>query len=736
MAGKAEKSGGENIYDLLYGSPEFKKPDKEKKETVEEESKPPKWFVYLAKSGYKYFGKSAKVTDAEKKKLTNTLAYIGWDLKPEEVKSAGMFVLAVGAVLGMFWLMLNFVLSRMQIGLWIALGQNITAPIGFGIPPMESTLLVGFGLDSPIHLLLYIGPFLLAAIAAYWVMEYPYSYANKERIRSLGYIPEIVNYFVMAMKVNPNLEKALEFVAEHGHGRIAKDVRKLLWDLKTGKYRTTEEALDNLAWRWGEYSEEFKHALMLIRSSVMEPDDTKRNALLDRALQDVLDGIKEKMDMYSRQMHQPSVYLYYIGVMLPLLLIIMAPVGAMMGGGQMAVLSQLPVMILLYNILIPIGSFYMAKSILGKRPPTRPVPQIPDDFPGLPKKGWFKVFKYELPVYFIAGAIFAVFVALGYVLEPVLNPVPPAWKHQSWFPFFEITGVILGAVYAVSFWLWANHKDKRKAQLEIVQMENEFQDSLYVLASRLGEGRPIEDALRYAAEFLPTSQASKRLFLPTLHNIKMLGMTLKMALFDPAYGSLRWIPSGFIKTTMKIVVDSMSLGVQMAARSLTGLSMQLRDMQKVEQALRSMLEDITNMMASMATLIAPVVLGITVALQKIIMGALKNLAKSGMGSSTQSNNVVIPAGIPGANMLQGGGPFGGKNMEKILAHSATQEQLFFVVGFYMIEIIFVLIYFASHVNEGKNDLAFKMALAQSLPMGMTIFFAVAFFAMKMTAIGM
>ena len=141
------------------------------------------------------------------------------------------------------------------------------------------------------------------------------------------------------------------------------------------------------------------------------------------------------------------------------------------------------------------------------------------------------------------------------------------------------------------------------------------------------------------------------------------------------------------------------------------------------------------MMVSMATLIAPVVLGITIALQKIIMDALKQLSKSGMGNSFSNSGVVIPSSIPGANMLSSG-MFGGQKMQAALAHAATQGQLFFVVGFYMIEIILVLIYFASRVNEGKNDLALRMTLARTLPMGMTIFIAVAFGAMKMTAIGL
>ncbi len=733
MSNSKSKKGSKkipDIYNLLYGTPEFK--IKKKKKEKEEKGGVPSWYAKLAKMGYQYFKTSIKLKKEEKEKLENTLAYIGWKISPEETRGAAFLALAVGVLIGFFWMIINIVLSMQGNALWINLSPNATAFFGMGFVPEGAMQIMGFDITSPIGLILYISPFLVSAIVAYYLMNFPYSQAEKERIRSLTYIPEIVNYFVMAMKVNPNLERALEFVAEHGHGRIAEDIQKLVWDIKVGKYRTVEEALDNLAWKWGSYSDEFKHALMLIRSSTMEADETKRNALLDRALQDVLDGIREKMDMYSRAMHQPSVYLYYLGVMLPLILIIIAPVGALMGGGQLAILAKFPVMVILYNIIIPVSAFFMARNILEKRPPTRPVPQIPDDMPGLPKKGWFKIGNYELPVKFIAVGLFIGLLALGFFMEPVVNPKPPAWQKRPWFPFTTIAGFMLGAVYAGSFYLWANYKDKRKIQLEIVEMENQFQDSLYVLASRLGEGRPIEEALRHAAEFLPTSQASKRIFLPTLHNIKMLGMTLKMALFDEAYGSLKWIPSEFIKTTMKIVVDSMTLGVQTAARSLVSLSMQLRDTQKVEQALKALLEDITNMMSSMAMFIAPIVLGITVALQKIIIGALKSLSTSGLGTSPTEMPTV--AGVPGFMSNIQGGLFSTSNM-KALEGAATQEQMFFVVSLYMIEIIIVLMFFASRVREGDNDLAFKMTLAKVLPIGMTIFFVVVYFAMKMTSIG-
>ena len=39
-------------------------------------------------------------------------------------------------------------------------------------------------------------------------------------------------------------------------------------------------------------------------------------------------------------------------------------------------------------------------------------------------------------------------------------------------------------------------------------MEDEFKDALYIIASRLGENKPIEDALSYSTQFLSKSLIS------------------------------------------------------------------------------------------------------------------------------------------------------------------------------------------------------------------------------------
>jgi hypothetical protein len=711
------------IYDLLYGTSEGLK----KKKAVEEERE--HWYVGFARFACKYMGKSAKKTITPK--YANAIAFLGWRLKPEEMNSATDFTMYGGLALAVVWAMLNFAVSGvLRTGVWVNMAANSTAGqalFGFG-RQADVLYLLGPSLSpDPVSLIWYMGPAILALYLWFFIQSLPLKEVEKERIRALTFIPQIVNYLVMSMKVTPNLERAIAFAAEHGGGRIAKDFKDLQYDIHTGKYKTVEEALDNLAWRWGGQSEEFKHALMMIRSSVMEADETKRDALLDKAVTDVLEGIQEKMDFYSRSMHSPSIYLYYFGVLLPLLLIIIIPVGAMMGGGGISILAGFLPMMLIYNVLIPVASLVMANGILEKRPPTRAVPKIPDDMPGLPNPGWFKVGKSQVPVLLICALLFAGIAIGGLLVDPILNPAPPEWKQATHVPVLMYGGFVVGAVTALSFWLWASSKDRRKLQKEIVAMENEFQDTLYVIASRLGEGRPMEDALKHAAEFLPDSPATKMIFMPTLQNVVMMGMTIRGALFDEAYGSLRWLPSPFIRGTMLIVVDSLGLGVQTAARSLVSLSLQLRDSQRVEKALKAMLEDITNMLSAMCTFIAPIVLGITVALQQIIYGALKSMAKT-MGGESMTGSGGAVSGLAFQPPK-----FGSTD---VLATSATQEQLLFIITLYMIEIVAVLIYFASNVNEGKNELGFKMALAQALPISISLFFIIVFVAMKMTAIGL
>jgi len=649
-------------------------------EKPKEEAKRENWYIGFARRAGTIFKAPDKFS---KQSYGTALQFLGWDVKAREVNAAPTLALMIGiliAAAGLLYLFYAFSITH-QISGWTMV---IYPALGF--------LLIPFGLT-------------------YYIQNYPLRAAESEKMSSIARIPEIVNYMVMSMKLTPNLERAVEFAGEHGKGKIAEDLKELTWQSRMGTFKTIEEGLDELAYKWGRYSDEFKHSLMLIRSSIIEVDDAKRTLLLDKAVTDVLEGIKDDMEKYAAEMKEPSIYLYYVGVLLPLMLIIMLPIGSVMAKLPLA---QTWVLILLYNIIIPVGTILFAQNILKKRPPVYTPPTIPNTYPGLPKPGNMVLGKTEMSAVFIAIIVGIGIFLLGYlIIDPLLNPYPPVYEKEArlaWYPFFMVAGAVIGICSMVAIYLYGTNAAKRKVQKDIMVMENEFQDSVYVLASRLGENRPIEEAVSYTADFLTTEKIAV-VFRRASENITNLGMTIEMALFDPIYGALKDVPSDLIRGSMKIVIDSINLGVQQGARALVSLSLQLRDAQKVKDKIASLLEEITSMMKSIAFFIAPLVLGITVALQKIIINALKSVSTTTAGTQTTVANIPLVS-------------FGDPTMLKNIPDAVT---FVLIIALYVVEITLILIYFTSKIEEGENELATRISIAKSLPIAITLFFLAAWF---------
>ena len=708
-------------------------------------------FVLFCKSVYSKFpslGKGAEFDEKHK----SAIDFLGWNLTAEEIsattKIALFALLALGIAVAMIVLLtpLNDELAAM-------VGQNFVI----------------------IYVVL---PFVIvAALLANYIQNYPLNAADLEKTKALTYVPEMVGYMIMSMKLVPNLEKAVEFSAEHGTGKIADDFKRVLWDVQLGVYNTVSEGLDLLAYRWGEYSEEFKQSLMRIRASVLENTEAKRYQLLDSTMLSILDSIRGKMEQYARELSQPSVLLFYLGVLLPLILIIILPVGSAFSGQSMA---TPPLLILLYNIIIPAVTFLFARDVISRRPPTQSIPKIPDSFPGLPKKNTMflggrridiRLVVVAVLIFGIAGSLFIsnqgippAFIygedGRGFQLLPKDQTIAEVMEREgeeaNYYdddgPFFQklslkygpekaydilqvekisffskpendITpyafsfGFLLTIVGAASLFVFYRNIYKRKAQLDILKMESEFKDSLYILASRLGENKPVEEALKHTSRFLPDFKISQAVFGKTVENIELLGLPLQAAVFDKNYGSLRNIPSKTIQTGMKIMVDSVKLGVNVAARTLISLSLQLRNSEKVNETLRVLISDTTGMMTTMAVFIAPIVLGVTTALQKVVMLTLATIYNSNINQTLDTLGNVsgsVPFNVPDVSGM-------GLNVTgESLALMATPIEFLLIVGIYVIELVIIMTYFTTKIQE-DNKLLFFINIAKALPIAVAVF---------------
>lgn len=637
-------------------------------------------------------GKGAKFTEDQKEAMD----FVGYDVTPQEYYAAYKALFVFGLLAGII------------VAGWLFLYDPFS--LDYNIKLASAVILV----IAPIGL-------------SFYYLKYPSMAAERERKLSLAYIPEIINYLSMSMRLNPNLERAVQFAASHGRGKIAEDFKKVIWDVQLGKYASVEEGLDDLAYKWGNYSDDFKHSLMLIRASMLEGNKEKREMLLEKAGQDVLEGTREKMDLYARELHQPTVYLYYFGILLPLLLAIILPIG---GSISKLSLARPEYLFVIYDVFLPIGIYFMGSGILKGRPPTYVPPEIPADYPYLPPKGKMRVFGILVDYRIIAITLFIGLLYAGYaadqvnkkVLDDLLargltdeaSKIPRLTyfdQYGLYVGLFSIYGFLLAISCSISVMLLGKYYARKKVQDDIRRMEGEFKDAIYVLASRLGENRPIEDALRHSTKFLPKSRIANEVFRTILDNITTLGMTLDTAIFDPTFGALRHLPSSTIKSGMRILTDSVDLGVNVAAKSLINLSVQLRNSQKIDESLRRLLEDVTVMLRTMSTFIAPIVLAVVSSMQQLIIGAL---------SSTPS---VSSENIPGASSFGSFSSFFSKDIAK---NSADPTVFTLIMGIYVIEVVALLNYFNSQIEDTNNPLNTYVSIATSLPIAVIIYVVAAY----------
>ncbi len=712
-----------------------------------EDVKDPK-YVSWAKLAYKKFPNFSKSN--LHLSVKDAVLFLGWKLKPEEYNALIMTVTILGLGALLFLTILIYIISTFVLSKFtdIKISSNFITLIFFFV----------FGI-----ILLFV---------ILHLKNYPKIEAEKEQRKSLAYLPAMVGYMTMYLKLVPNLERAVIFAAKQGEGHLANDFRKILWDTNLGLYSSISEGLDYLSYKWEKYSKDFKEAVMMIKSAMVEDGDARRAELLDKSSENLLSSIKLKMETYARGLSQPSLVLFYIGVLLPLLLVIILPIGS--------VFAKLPfanpwILALLYDVAIPVFVFLYGKKISRTVPLLYKPPVISDDYKGLPKKNHFRIGKLEVNLYVFLGLIFIIGLAIlifahiqfGNTIENVMIKEQFAQQYidnpDSYFemlannyissanlkvaegsarykeivasqklmfslqpehdttPYIILYGLAILSAIIIFLWGYFSSKYKLKIQKYYMDMEENFREVLYILASRLSEGKPMETALRETKEFFPNLVISQDFLAKTLDNINLLSMPLDQALFDPMFGSLKNNPSLLIKNNMKIIADSSSLGVSTVSKTILSISMQLKNIEDIRLTVQKLTDDVRQMMTTMASIIAPAVLGMVSAIQKVVILTLSSMGSSGGLTSSSSTSDLIKSSTANSG-LKGIDP--SALMSSIdtssIGSMATPFQFNIILLIDLILIVFGLIYFISKV-QSDSDIDLKINIYKLLPIAIIVF---------------
>ena len=518
---------------------------------------------------------------------------------------------------------------------------------------------------------------LVPLLAFAYVAGYPWRRAAYLRLHSLGDVPEVISYIVMAMKLNPNLERALAFAMKNSRRQLARDVRKLMWDMQVRAYDSLDDALAAFAERWGKQSDHFRRSVFIIKSATCERDEALRTIALNRALDVVLDGTRSLMGEFSARLHGPTLLLYSIFVMVPLALVAMLPAAAVVGLRANAL-----ELFLLYDLLFPLVTMAYAGSILAGRPAAFAPPDIPADHPLASRRARWAWAALGLAA---GGAL-----CCGYALAPPgLLPLP----SSIW--------IVWGSAAAIAVYCYGSCLPYKRARDEIVAMEAEFADSLFVLGRRLAEGRPPEEGFAYTARAIEGT-AIGRAYAAAAYNIRCLRATLHDAVLDEAYGAFSAVYSDRIRATIGMLVETSALSGEVAGSSIIKLADHLKELQGVEEEIRRMLYTMTSMLRTTCAIFAPFIAGVTLALSGSVADIVARTAAD-MQALPESARPYFPL-VP-----------------QISAPGVSQADFTLIVGVYLILLVLILLRFVDGIEHGDDLREFMYSAGRTLPVAVITF---------------
>ena len=584
-------------------------------------------------------------------------------------------------------------------------------PVLFGLPPM----------------LFFVIFFLFAGLALIPILQkLPDFMSNTWRMKASNQMVQSIFYMVTYMRHTSNLERAIEFAADHLEAPLSLDFRKILWDVETEKYSTIRDSAEAYLQTWKEWDSEFVEAFHLIESSLYESSEERRLSLLDKSLEVILNGTYENMLHYAHNLKSPMTMLHMLGVILPILGLVILPLVVSFLTSDSSPFTIMIYIAMLYNVSLPIGVYYLGRTILSKRPAGYGQTDVSAE-PGMQK---FRLVNIPLgkkvsirvnPLYFslmiglvsiligISPLILHTFnpeleiqVGSFKLMEYVCPPGNPACEAAEKIGPYGMGASVLSLVLiaglgvAIGLFFALRSKNVIKVRERTRELEEEFSSALFQLGNRLGDGLPAEIAFAKVAETMKGTTSGDFFSLVEM-NITKLGMGLEQAIFDPKVGALSHFPSKVIESSMKVLVESIRKGPRIAAQALLSMSQYIKEIHRVEERLKDLMSDVISSMKAQIKFLTPAIAGIVIGITSMVSTILTRLSAqlTQFASGTEQT-----------------GNFG--DMLSIFGIGVPTFYFQIVVGIYIIQIAYILTILSSGIENGSDKLGERYELGKNV----------------------
>jgi hypothetical protein len=469
--------------------------------------------------------------------LRRSLSFLGWSVGAGTVVEAGYVVGAVAT------------LALVPVALLV--------PPPLGRAALPATLAGGLAGVHAVHR----APVVVAAL---------------RRTTALGEAPGIVARAVLRMRIAPTVESATTFAATSGNGPLAASLARHV-DRAAGAPRS---GLSAFADEWGEWFPALRRSTGLVVAAADAPRG-ERGRTLDRALEAVLEGTRERMAEFAGAVRAPATALYAFGVLLPLALVAVLPAARVAG-----VPVSIELLVVVYDCLLPAVVLAASGWLLVRRPVAFPPPTVDRDHPAVPTRRWPAL---------CAGGVVAV---IALVALPAFAP--------PWSAPIGATGGGIGTA------LVGLYRPVAAVRTRVRNVESGLSDALYLVGRRIAEGEAVETAIERAGE--EASGATGEV----LGDAAAVGRRLRVDVEDSflgEYGALDDVPSPRARGTAALLSAAAEEG-RPAGTAVVAMADHLAELESVEREARRELERVTGTLRQTASVFAPLVAGATVALAK------------------------------------------------------------------------------------------------------------------------
>jgi len=549
---------------------------------------------------------------------------------------------------------------------------------------------------SPLYFLLFIS----LGVLSYILIDYYYIILyNNLNTKKKSQLISLLLLLAIKLRQNPNVEQAMLFAARNINLPLKIDLLRLLRDIYNKKYVSASEALVEYSRFWEKNAKFFYLGVMIILSSLYEPDRDRRNFQIDKSIEESLEELVNELYEFSREIRSTINLVSMLGITLPVMLLTIFPLASIFLGN----IFSPPVLFILFDILIPFIAFYSINYAISSK--------IIGIFSNDDIYLFYYLKRKEITNKLISVAIgISISILLFFIIFFVI--------YQYLYKF-DISGILLSeflvflmglSISLIAFIYYSHYRDLYKNLERVI---TDLPSFLLSLSSALNEGYPIEKAMIYIYPKYRGSPIGD--FISKVYQNLRAGLSFYDSIFDIRYGALSEIPSSQLRATMELVYEASSQSPTEASIITGIIARYFLLISKVKERIKDLVAEDLSHLKSLLRILAPVILGIVSAVSVMVIEILYKLSFQfhQISSLTLSNSNFsqyinsLPSII-----------FNIFNLNSLVSPAS----MIIIIGIFNVAIAFVIVYAINSIENSGDKLGFYYYLYKYYIINILMFF--------------